>query len=248
MCYVLFSYACILIGQGFICWYIFIVIYSFVSPFREAKFCGVPSCGFDKLGCAAGEKYLRNTDVEYTFIFVIYPLKYQIKIQNIYFVWFTVTDFTIQYIYTILLHKLWPSELLSTSDWWVANRSLNNTVLDAFICPVPSMGRGFSPYHFCCCFCNFRENAKCAGSVPLVACRMSFNFMCLESNYLPQTSSFVTVWNLFETWSQVKQCCARVRVSYTKILCRILPVPAVHFSCTVRLYVVIGTHSSDVMH
>jgi hypothetical protein len=29
---------------------------SFVSPFREAKFCGVPSRVLDKLGCAAGEK------------------------------------------------------------------------------------------------------------------------------------------------------------------------------------------------
>jgi hypothetical protein len=36
-------------------------VYSFVSPFREAKFCGVPSCVFDKLGCAAGEKRLRST-------------------------------------------------------------------------------------------------------------------------------------------------------------------------------------------
>jgi hypothetical protein len=39
------------------------VTYSFVPPFREAKFCGVPSCVFDKLGCAAGEKSLRNTDL-----------------------------------------------------------------------------------------------------------------------------------------------------------------------------------------
>jgi hypothetical protein len=31
-------------------------MYSFVPPFREAKFCGVPSCVFDNLGCAAGEK------------------------------------------------------------------------------------------------------------------------------------------------------------------------------------------------
>jgi hypothetical protein len=31
-------------------------MYSFVSPFRQAKFCGVPSCVFDKSGCAAGEK------------------------------------------------------------------------------------------------------------------------------------------------------------------------------------------------
>jgi hypothetical protein len=36
------------------------VMYSFVPLFREAKCCGVPSCAFDKLGCAAGEKRLRN--------------------------------------------------------------------------------------------------------------------------------------------------------------------------------------------
>jgi hypothetical protein len=34
---------------------------SFVPPFREAKFCGLPSCVFDKLGCAAGKKRLRDT-------------------------------------------------------------------------------------------------------------------------------------------------------------------------------------------
>jgi hypothetical protein len=37
------------------------VIYSFVPPFREATFCGVPSCVCDKLGCAASERRLRNT-------------------------------------------------------------------------------------------------------------------------------------------------------------------------------------------
>jgi hypothetical protein len=42
-------------------------MYSFVSPFREAKFCGVPSYIFDKLGCAAGEKYLRNTAISNSF-------------------------------------------------------------------------------------------------------------------------------------------------------------------------------------
>jgi hypothetical protein len=31
-------------------------MYSFVPPFREAKFCGVLSCVIDKLGCAAGKK------------------------------------------------------------------------------------------------------------------------------------------------------------------------------------------------
>jgi hypothetical protein len=39
-------------------------MYSFVPAFREAKFCGVPSCVFDKLGCAAGEKRLRDTTLE----------------------------------------------------------------------------------------------------------------------------------------------------------------------------------------
>jgi hypothetical protein len=40
-------------------------MYSFVPHFLEAKFCGVPSCVFDKLGCAADEKMLRNTGLEY---------------------------------------------------------------------------------------------------------------------------------------------------------------------------------------
>jgi hypothetical protein len=39
-------------------------MFRFVPPFREAKFCGVPSYVFDKLGCAVGEKRLRNTDVD----------------------------------------------------------------------------------------------------------------------------------------------------------------------------------------
>jgi hypothetical protein len=34
---------------------------SFVPRFREANFCGVPSCVFGKLGCSADEKKLRNT-------------------------------------------------------------------------------------------------------------------------------------------------------------------------------------------
>jgi hypothetical protein len=61
MCYVLFSYACILIGQVFICRYIFMAMYSFVPLFPEATFCGVPSYVFDKSGCAVGEKRLWNT-------------------------------------------------------------------------------------------------------------------------------------------------------------------------------------------
>jgi hypothetical protein len=39
-------------------------MYSFIPPFYEAKFCGVPSRVFDKLGCAAGEESLWNSDSE----------------------------------------------------------------------------------------------------------------------------------------------------------------------------------------
>jgi hypothetical protein len=39
-------------------------MYSFVPHFREATFCGVLSCVFDKLGCVADEKRLRNTAVD----------------------------------------------------------------------------------------------------------------------------------------------------------------------------------------
>jgi hypothetical protein len=40
-------------------------VYSFVSPFREAKFCDVPSRVFDKLECSAGGKSLRNTELDH---------------------------------------------------------------------------------------------------------------------------------------------------------------------------------------
>jgi hypothetical protein len=57
-----FVFICLHSDRANICRYIF-VMYSFVLPFREAKFCGVPSCVFDKLGCAACGKRLRNTAV-----------------------------------------------------------------------------------------------------------------------------------------------------------------------------------------
>jgi hypothetical protein len=41
-------------------------MYSFLSPFHEVKFYGVPSCVFDKLGCAMGEESLRNTGLDYS--------------------------------------------------------------------------------------------------------------------------------------------------------------------------------------
>jgi hypothetical protein len=45
-------------------WYIFMTTDSFVHPFREATFWVMSSCVFDKLGCAAGEKRLRNTALQ----------------------------------------------------------------------------------------------------------------------------------------------------------------------------------------
>jgi hypothetical protein len=62
-CYMSVSCAFILIGQGLICRYVFMDTCRFVPPFREAKFCGVPSYDFNKLGCVAGETRLRNTGV-----------------------------------------------------------------------------------------------------------------------------------------------------------------------------------------
>jgi hypothetical protein len=64
ICHILFSYAFHSYGE---CIYMQIHIYGhmrFVPPFREAKFCCVPSCVFDKLGCVAGEKRLRNTALD----------------------------------------------------------------------------------------------------------------------------------------------------------------------------------------
>lgn len=51
MCYGVLSYACILTDQ------VFKAMYSSYPSFRKAKFCGVPSCVYHKLGCVAGEKY-----------------------------------------------------------------------------------------------------------------------------------------------------------------------------------------------
>jgi hypothetical protein len=39
--------------------------YSFVPPFRDLIFWGVPSCVFEKLGCAACGERLRISGVEY---------------------------------------------------------------------------------------------------------------------------------------------------------------------------------------
>jgi hypothetical protein len=45
--------------------------YTVVPPFRYAKFCGVLSCVFDKLGCAASEESLRNTALVFTLVFYL---------------------------------------------------------------------------------------------------------------------------------------------------------------------------------
>jgi hypothetical protein len=39
-------------------------VYSFVRPLEEAKFCGVPSCVFDRLDCAVDEKISRSNGLE----------------------------------------------------------------------------------------------------------------------------------------------------------------------------------------
>jgi hypothetical protein len=57
------------------------VMYSFVPPFCEAKFCGVPSCFFDKLGCAVGEKSLRNTALSCTVHGVCINMNRESRIQ-----------------------------------------------------------------------------------------------------------------------------------------------------------------------
>jgi hypothetical protein len=56
MYYVLFPYSHIPVGQEFIRRHIRMAMWSFVPPFRDAKFYGVPSGVFDKLESATGEK------------------------------------------------------------------------------------------------------------------------------------------------------------------------------------------------
>jgi hypothetical protein len=56
-----FAFVCLLIGQGFICSYMFMAVCSVILPFYEVTFCGVLSDIFDKLRCATGEKRLQNT-------------------------------------------------------------------------------------------------------------------------------------------------------------------------------------------
>jgi hypothetical protein len=51
-------------------------MYSFIPLFREVKLCVVPSCGFDKLGCATGDKRLQNTDVKNIFGTFMYFSQY----------------------------------------------------------------------------------------------------------------------------------------------------------------------------
>jgi hypothetical protein len=45
----------------------FVATYCFVTPFRKAKFCGVPSRAIVKVWCAVGVKRLRNTGEEQCF-------------------------------------------------------------------------------------------------------------------------------------------------------------------------------------
>jgi hypothetical protein len=43
----------------------FVIMYYFVSRFREGKFCGVPFCVFGKAGCTVCKKMLQNTYTKY---------------------------------------------------------------------------------------------------------------------------------------------------------------------------------------
>jgi hypothetical protein len=54
-CCVLVSYAFILIGKEFVCRHTFVAMYIFVFSFRGAKYCNVPPCVVDRLGCTAVE-------------------------------------------------------------------------------------------------------------------------------------------------------------------------------------------------
>jgi hypothetical protein len=56
ICYVLVSFASILVGRRLIYRNIFMATYSFVSPFRKAKFCDLLSCVLEKLRCAGSVK------------------------------------------------------------------------------------------------------------------------------------------------------------------------------------------------
>jgi hypothetical protein len=59
MCNVLFSYACIIIGQVFICRYIIMAVYSFMPLFREATFVMCRHVSLSNQG-AMGEKSLQT--------------------------------------------------------------------------------------------------------------------------------------------------------------------------------------------
>jgi hypothetical protein len=50
-------------------------MYIFAARLCEAKFCGVPSCVFEKLGCAAGEEILRNTGTHLQVHNVLQPIR-----------------------------------------------------------------------------------------------------------------------------------------------------------------------------
>jgi hypothetical protein len=54
-------------GKVFVCRYIFVAIYT---PFLEAKFCGVPSCICDNLGCAADEPRCSRSGTEFRYCVV----------------------------------------------------------------------------------------------------------------------------------------------------------------------------------
>jgi hypothetical protein len=61
------SYICTLKGQVFTCRYIFVAISSFTPPV-------VCRHVFEKVGCAAGQKRLRNTGLDSIYFLTCYPI------------------------------------------------------------------------------------------------------------------------------------------------------------------------------
>jgi hypothetical protein len=75
MWYVLFSYAFILIGQRFMCEYIFMEVYSSVPIFIRQNFVVCCYVCFDKLGGTAGGECLQNTDLGHIFHYIFLLLE-----------------------------------------------------------------------------------------------------------------------------------------------------------------------------
>jgi hypothetical protein len=67
---VLLSCGCIPVGQEFICWYIFMAMNNFLTPSREATFCGLPSCAW-QIGVMRMKKVPERWVIIHTFTNII---------------------------------------------------------------------------------------------------------------------------------------------------------------------------------